>query len=169
MSRFGSLTLLALCFTAATSFGARPARAKAPGGPPPPRRNVLGTKLVACCADPNGPVGGYLRDGVCRLVPGDAGAHVVCARVTAPFLAHTRAAGNDLSTPRPESRFPGLRPGDTWCLCVSRWREALHAGVAPPVVLEATDEAALQVVTLAELQAHAAPPAPPATDKEDQP
>lgn len=164
MSRLGSFPLMALCLTAAGYLVARPARAKAPGEPPPPRRNVLGSALQPCCADPNGPVGGYLRDGVCRLVPGDGGAHVVCARVTAPFLAHTLAAGNDLSTPRPEFHFPGLRPGDAWCLCAGRWREALQAGVAPPVVLEATDEAALQVVSLAELKAHAAPPAPPKKD-----
>lgn len=157
MVRVLSTTAVALGLVALSATWPREARAKAPGEGPPPRRNVLGGPLQACCSDPNAPVGGYLRDGHCRLVPGDGGAHVVCARMTARFLAFTRAAGNDLSTPRPEARFPGLRVGDAWCLCAARWREALAAGVAPPVVLEATDAAALQVVSLDELRAHAAP------------
>lgn len=164
MARVLSANVVSLGLLALSATWPRAARAKAPGEGPPPRRNVLGGPLQPCCADPNGPIGGYLRDGTCRYVPGDAGAHVVCARMTARFLAFTRAAGNDLSTPRPEHRFPGLRVGDAWCLCAARWREALAAGEAPPVVLEATDVAALQVVSLDELRAHAAPvPAPPRT------
>lgn len=122
----------------------------------PSARNVLGSALMACSYDP---LTGYFRDGCCHTDAADTGSHVVCARVTADFLAFSLARGNDLSTPRPEWRFTGLRPGDRWCLCALRWREALQAGVAPPVVLEATHERALQFVTLAELQQHAWVPA----------
>ncbi|OZC01728.1 DUF2237 family protein [Rubricoccus marinus] len=115
-------------------------------------QNVLGTALQTCGTDP---VTGFYRDGCCETGPDDHGTHVVCAVMTADFLAFTRARGNDLSTPRPEYRFPGLTPGDRWCLCVSRWREALEAGVAPPVVLEATHRKALDVVSLNDLHAHA--------------
>ena len=115
-------------------------------------RNVLGEALQACSYDP---LTGFFRDGCCRTDESDVGTHVVCARVTAEFLAYSTGRGNDLVTPRPQWRFAGLRPGDRWCLCVQRWREALRAGVAPPVVLDATHEAALQHVTLAELQQHA--------------
>ena len=115
-------------------------------------QNVLGTALQTCGTDP---VTGFYRDGCCETGPDDHGTHVVCAVMTEDFLAFTRARGNDLSTPRPEYRFPGLTPGDRWCLCVSRWREALEAGVAPPVVLEATHRKALDVVSLNDLHAHA--------------
>jgi uncharacterized protein (DUF2237 family) len=115
-------------------------------------KNVLGGELVPCSADP--PTGFY-RDGCCRTGPDDLGLHIVCAEMTADFLAFTRARGNDLSTPRPEHGFAGLRPGDRWCLCVSRWKEALEAGAAPPVVLEATHAGALEWVDLEQLQAHA--------------
>lgn len=115
-------------------------------------RNVLGGELQACSFDP---LTGFFRDGCCRTDASDAGRHLVCARVTADFLAFSLQRGNDLSTPRPEWRFRGLQPGDRWCLCINRWREALEAGVAPPVVLEATHERALDTVSLDTLQAHA--------------
>ena len=108
-----------------------------------PPRNVLGKKLQVCCLNP---LTGFYRDGQCRTGPGDTGTHVVCAVMTAEFLEYTRSRGNDLSTPLPYFNFPGLRPGDQWCLCATRWREAYHAGVAPPVILEATDEKALNIV-----------------------
>ena len=114
--------------------------------------NVLGTELVACSYDP---LTGYFRDGCCHTRVDDIGTHVVCARVTADFLAYSARRGNDLSTPRPEHRFRGLLPGDRWCLCVLRWKEALTAGVAPPVVLESTHSTALDHVPLKVLQAHA--------------
>jgi uncharacterized protein (DUF2237 family) len=114
--------------------------------------NVLGTPLVPCSYDP---LTGYLRDGCCHLDEQDAGTHVVCARVTQEFLDYSLSQGNDLITPRPEWRFAGLRPGDRWCLCVLRWRQALEAGVAPPVVLESTHNKALEFVTFAQLKAHA--------------
>lgn len=114
--------------------------------------NVLGTDLRCCCRDP---LTGYYRDGYCRTGPGDTGLHTVCARMTAEFLEFSLAAGNDLSTPHPEWGFPGLQPGDKWCLCVTRWQEALEAGVAPPVDLEATHASALEFVDREDLQAHA--------------
>ncbi len=100
---------------------------------------------------------GFFRDGCCRTGRGDVGVHVVCARVTEEFLAWSKGRGNDLSTPRPEFEFPGLKPGDQWCLCAARWKEALDAGKAPMVVLEATHESALEFLDLADLQAHARP------------
>jgi uncharacterized protein (DUF2237 family) len=115
-------------------------------------RNVLGSELQDCSHDP---VTGFYRDGCCRTGRGDQGVHVVCARVTAEFLEFSRAAGNDLSTPRPEYRFPGLQPGDQWCLCAARWAEAHRAGVAPPVVLEATHASALEFADLSDLRANA--------------
>ncbi len=115
-------------------------------------QNVLGTPLEVCGT---APMTGFYRDGCCETGPQDRGRHVVCAEVTAEFLEFTRRRGNDLSTPRPEYNFPGLRPGDRWCLCASRWQEALEAGVAPPVILAATHAAALQIVRLEDLQAHA--------------
>ena len=115
-------------------------------------KNVLGEKLELCCTDP---VTGFFRNGVCETGPQDLGTHVVCAQVTEEFLAFTKARGNNLSTPAPSYNFPGLKPGNKWCLCVSRWKEALDAGVAPPIVLEATHEAALNVVPLEVLQEHA--------------
>ncbi len=117
----------------------------------PAARNVLGTPLQVCGLDP---ATGFFRTGCCETGPDDLGRHVVCAVMTQPFLDHTVARGNDLVTPRPEWGFPGLRPGDRWCLCASRWLEADEAGVAPPVVLEATHEAALQIVPLDRLRAH---------------
>jgi len=115
-------------------------------------RNVFGGDLRPCCTDP---MTGFYRDGSCRTGPDDFGTHVVCAEMTADFLAFTKSRGNDLSTPRPAYDFPGLTPGDRWCLCVDRWNEALDAGVAPPVVLAATHEKALQTVDLDTLRAHA--------------
>jgi len=116
-------------------------------------KNVLGTLLESCCT---APLTGFYRDGLCRTGPDDHGLHTVCAVLTAEFLAFSRGRGNDLVTPRPELRFPGLRPGDKWCLCVQRWKEALLAGLAPPVVLEATHASALEWVDLEDLRAHAA-------------
>lgn len=114
--------------------------------------NVLGQALQACSFDP---LTGFLRDGCCHTRADDVGTHVVCARMTAEFLEFSRRRGNDLTTPRPEWRFQGLRPGDRWCLCVLRWREAHDAGVAPPVVLASTHERALDHVSLQALQASA--------------
>ncbi len=119
--------------------------------------NVLGEPLQACSYDP---LTGYFRDGCCNTDEQDHGTHVVCARMTAEFLEFSAARGNDLMTPRPEWRFPGLRPGDRWCLCAARWREAMQAGLAPPVVLEATHHKVLNYVTLDELQAHQYNPQP---------
>ncbi|QSJ18806.1 DUF2237 domain-containing protein [Nostoc sp. UHCC 0702] len=115
-------------------------------------KNVIGTNLELCCTSP---MTGYYRDGFCRTGGQDFGSHVVCAQVTAEFLEFTKSRGNDLSTPAPDYNFPGLKPGDRWCLCVSRWQEALEAGVAPPVILWATHPRALEVVSLDELKKHA--------------
>ena len=114
--------------------------------------NVLGTPLQACSFDP---LTGYYRDGCGNTAADDTGSHVVCARVTDEFLKFSLQVGNDLSTPRPEYRFKGLQAGDRWCLCALRWREALLAGVAPPVVLECTHIKALDVVDLEDLIQHA--------------
>ena len=115
-------------------------------------RNVLGSELLACSYDP---LTGFFRDGCCQTRSDDVGTHVVCAKVTPEFLAFSKQRGNDLSTPRPDMRFRGLQPGDRWCLCVLRWKEALDAGLAPPVVLQSTHERALEFVTLEALAAHA--------------
>ncbi|MES2978858.1 MAG: DUF2237 domain-containing protein [Pseudomonadota bacterium] len=115
-------------------------------------RNVLGTELVPCSYDP---LTGYFRDGCCNTDESDAGSHLVCARVTQEFLEFSLARGNDLTTPRPQWRFAGLKPGDRWCLCVNRWKEALDAGAAPQVVLESTHEYAVRTVSLIDLQKHA--------------
>ena len=115
-------------------------------------KNVFGEPLALCCSDP---VTGFYRSGCCETGPEDLGLHVVCAEVTAAFLEFSRARGNDLTTPFPAAGFPGLKPGDRWCLCAARWKEAMEAGVAPPVVLSATHQAALTVVELAELKRHA--------------
>ena len=123
------------------------------GGPGQPALNVLGTVLSACSV---APLTGFYRNGCCATGPDDAGSHTVCAVMTDAFLALSRAAGNDLITPRPEFGFPGLRAGDRWCLCASRWQEALAAGAAPSVVLRATHQAALAYCRLEDLQAHAA-------------
>ncbi|MCE2904365.1 MAG: DUF2237 domain-containing protein [Anabaena sp. CoA2_C59] len=114
-------------------------------------KNVLGTKLEICCTSP---MTGFYRDGFCTTGGQDMGMHVVCAQVTEEFLQYTKSQGNDLSTPVPYFSFPGLKPGDCWCLCAARWQEALEAGVAPPVVLEATHARALEVCNLADLQKH---------------
>lgn len=115
-------------------------------------KNVLGTDLASCCTNP---MTGFYRNGRCETGGYDFGAHVVCARVTAAFLDFSKAQGNDLITPRPDYQFPGLKPGDCWCLCASRWKEALDQGVAPPVNLAATHACALEYVSLEELKAHA--------------
>jgi uncharacterized protein len=116
-------------------------------------RNVVGSELEPCGIDP---LTGFYRDGSCRCGDEDLGIHAVCAVVTEEFLAFSVARGNDLVTPKPEWGFPGLRPGDRWCLCAARWAEALEAGVAPPVVLEATSERALEVVGLDDLVSYRA-------------
>ncbi len=118
----------------------------------PTPKNVLGGELEPCSLEP---LTGFYRDGCCRTGRDDLGLHVVCARMTREFLEFTRSRGNDLETPVPEMGFAGLKPGDRWCLCVQRWQEALEAGVAPPVVLEATHMSALEFVSLEELKAHA--------------
>jgi uncharacterized protein (DUF2237 family) len=115
-------------------------------------RNVLGEDLEPCGSDP---VTGFYRDGSCTCGPEDVGLHTVCAVMTAEFLEHQRSVGNDLSTPHPEWRFPGLQPGDRWCVVAARWRQAYMDGVAAPVVLAATNERALDVVPLVWLREHA--------------
>lgn len=107
--------------------------------------NVLGGPLLACSY---APLTGFFRTGCCETGPEDVGRHVVCVKVTAEFLEFSRSVGNDLSTPRPEYRFAGLKPGDRWCLCATRWLEAYRAGVAPRVVLAATHRAALEIIPL---------------------
>ena len=116
---------------------------------PIPERNVLGGELEPCGTDP---VTGFHRDGTCTCGPEDAGRHAVCAVMTAEFLAHQQQVGNDLVTPRPEWRFPGLEPGDRWCVVALRWLQAYDDGLAAPVVLAATSERALEVVPLEVLQ-----------------
>lgn len=101
------------------------------------------------------PLTGFTRTGCCETGPDDLGSHTVCARVTAEFLAFSRSCGNDLSTPMPDYGFPGLKPGDHWCVCAARWKEAFDAGVAPPVVLAATHAAALDVIPFEDLKARA--------------
>lgn len=115
-------------------------------------KNVLGTALRPCSMKP---LTGYFRNGCCDTGADDYGVHTVCVRVTAEFLAFSRAAGNDLSTPYPAYQFPGIKPGDQWCLCATRWKEALEAGMAPPVVLEATHMATLEFVDLDDLKRYA--------------
>lgn len=114
--------------------------------------NVLGGDLQSCCQSP---MTGFYRDGFCRTGPGDTGLHTVCVEVTDEFLAFSREQGNDLSTPVPEYDFPGLIAGDRWCLCVTRWKDALDAGMAPPVILAACHVSALEFVDLADLKQHA--------------
>lgn len=113
-------------------------------------KNVLGGKLEVCCTSP---MTGFYRNGKCDTGTEDRGIHVVCAQVTQEFLSFTKERGNDLSTPK--SSFPGLKPNDKWCLCASRWKEAMDAGVAPPVILSATHESALEYVSLEELKKYA--------------
>jgi uncharacterized protein (DUF2237 family) len=117
-----------------------------------PERNVLGEPLEPCGTDP---MTGFHRDGSCSCGPEDAGLHAVCAVVTEEFLAHQAAVGNDLSTPMPQWRFPGLTPGDRWCVVAARWLQAYADGVAAPVVLASTNERALEVVPLEVLKEHA--------------
>ena len=112
-------------------------------------RDVFGEPLAPCSTDP---LTGFTRTGSCETGPQDLGSHTVCVQVTADFLEFSQAQGNDLSTPAPEFDFPGLLPGDRWCLCAARWREALEAGRAPRVVLRATHERALEVIALADLK-----------------
>jgi len=115
-------------------------------------RNVLGSELEVCGTDP---VTGFFRDGCCTTGPEDAGSHTICAVATSEFLDHQRSVGNDLSTPLPQYRFPGLQPGDRWCVVAARWLQAYHDGVAAPVVLAATHERAAETVPLKLLREHA--------------
>ncbi|MCF7983777.1 MAG: DUF2237 domain-containing protein [Thiohalocapsa sp.] len=115
-------------------------------------KNVLGERLEVCSESP---LTGFTRSGVCETGPQDLGSHTVCTRVTAEFLEYSKARGNDLTTPVPEFDFPGLKPGDRWCVCAARWQEALDAGCAPRVALRATHERALEVCSLADLKRHA--------------
>jgi uncharacterized protein (DUF2237 family) len=115
-------------------------------------KNVLGGRLDTCSVSPRT---GFYRDGCCNTGAEDRGLHVVCAQVTAEFLEFARAQGNDLITPMPEYGFPGLKPGNRWCVCAATWRQAFEAGVAPPVVLAATHEETLAVVPLSALKEHA--------------
>jgi uncharacterized protein len=117
-----------------------------------PDTNVVGGALLPCSSDP---VTGFYRDGCCATGPEDVGSHTVCAVMTAEFLAFSAMAGNDLSTPRPDWGFPGLSPGDRWCVCAARWQEAREAGCAPAVVLAATHARALEAVAIEDLIAHA--------------
>jgi uncharacterized protein len=116
------------------------------------QKNVLGEPLELCSMTPTT---GFTRSGHCETGPQDLGSHTVCAQVTREFLEFSRNSGNDLVTPVPEYDFPGLKPGDRWCLCAARWQEAFEAGAAPRVALRATHERALAVVSLADLKAHA--------------
>ena len=115
-------------------------------------KNIFGEPLKSCCTKP---LTGFYRDGFCRTNNEDNGKHVVCAIVTAEFLHYSKNQGNDLTTPRPEYRFLGLNPGDKWCLCALRWKESFEAGCAPKVVLEATDERALEYIDINDLIIHA--------------
>ena len=117
------------------------------------QKNVLGTPLQVCSIDP---MTGYTREGDCKIIDGDVGVHGVCSVVTEEFLEFSKSMGNDLSTPMPLYGFPGLKPGDKWCLCAGRWKEALDHGVAPLVDLMATHEAALEYTTLEQLLLHSA-------------
>lgn len=121
------------------------------GGNPQRQLNVFGEPLATCS---DAPKTGWYRTGCCETDPTDHGSHTVCALMTAEFLEFSRSRGNDLSTPRPEFGFPGLRPGDRWCLCAARWQEAFIAGCAPRVNLRATHQRALDVVALVDLKAH---------------
>lgn len=113
--------------------------------------NVLGTELEICSTDP---MTGWHRSGYCRTDNNDFGTHTMCSVMTAEFLEYTKSQGNDLSNPAPQYNFPGLKPGDKWCICALRWREAFQAGKAPKVVLEASDEKTLEYNTLDEIQSN---------------
>jgi hypothetical protein len=117
-----------------------------------PQKNVFGEPLATCS---DSPLTGFFRDGCCNTSPEDRGSHTVCVIMTDDFLAFSKAAGNDLSTPMPEYEFPGLKAGDRWCLCAARWRQAFEAGAAPRVVLAATHERALEIVALRDLKRYA--------------
>lgn len=117
----------------------------------PQKLNVLDEPLVPCCQVT---MTGYFRDGYCRTDERDYGRHVICAQMTDAFLAFTKQRGNNLSAPAPEYGFPGLQPGDRWCLCATRWKEALESGCAPPVILNACEKSALSVVSLEDLKKH---------------
>lgn len=117
----------------------------------PDDKNVFGEEIETCSENP---MTGYFRDGCCRSDDQDLGMHVVCTEVTEEFLEFSKAAGNDLSTPRPEFDFPGLKPGDRWCVCALRWKEAMDNGVAPPVVLTSTHESVLEVISIEDLKRH---------------
>jgi uncharacterized protein (DUF2237 family) len=116
-------------------------------------RNVLGGPLATCSRSP---LTGFYRDGCCRTGPDDLGSHTVCIVATEAFLAFGKSRGNDLTSPVPSAGFAGLAPGDRWCVCAARWQEAFEAGCAPPVVLAATHERCLDVLSLEDLKAHAA-------------
>lgn len=116
-------------------------------------KNVLGSNLESCCTNP---MTGFLRDGYCRTVTQDQGTHVVCAVMTQEFLDYTKERGNDLTTPKPEWSFPGLKPDDRWCLCILRWLEAVEAGVAPKIILKSTDDSALKHTSLELLRSYKA-------------
>ena len=118
-------------------------------------KNVLGSNLEACCTDP---MTGYYRDGYCHTDKMDRGKHVICAVVTREFLEFSRQRGNNLMSPAPEYNFPGLQDGDSWCLCALRWKEALNAGLAPPVKLESTHKKALEFIDIEDLKAHSFKP-----------
>lgn len=152
----------------------RPAPGCKPVMPPPRKRvavvplrnrNMLGTKLTTCSRSP---LTGYFRDGYCHTGPSDRGVHVVCATMTKAFLQYTKAKGNDLSTPAPRWNFPGLKPGDKWCLCAVRWLEAQRAGKAPLVVPSATHHKALRIVKRTTLLTHQQPTKPPKPAQQPQ-
>lgn len=125
-----------------------------PNGGKPIQLNVLGTHLRPCSTDP---VTGFFRNGRCDTGPADVGSHTVCCVITTKFLEYSKRSGNDLSTPNPEFGFAGLQPGDCWCVCAPRWKEALDAGFACPVKLECTHMGALQFTSLQDLRHHALP------------
>ncbi|MGF1508198.1 MAG: DUF2237 family protein [Myxococcota bacterium] len=124
----------------------------------PDAANVLGSALQVCSTEP---MTGFFRNGRCTTGPSDRGVHVVCAEVTDAFLEFSRGRGNDLVSPAPEHRFPGLKAGDRWCLCAARWKEAMEAGAAPSIVPSATHEAALRIISPEDLENHALPSEPP--------
>lgn len=115
-------------------------------------KNIFGEPLIVCC---NAPLTGYFRDGYCRTDAMDHGSHTVCAVMTDAFLQFSKTKGNDLITPRPEYQFPGLKAGDKWCLCALRWKEALEAGCAPFIIVEATNEKTLEFIDINDLVRHA--------------
>lgn len=117
----------------------------------PEDKNVFGEELETCSLSP---MTGFFRDGCCKTDEQDVGLHVVCSEVTEEFLEFSKTAGNDLSTPRPEFDFPGLKPGDRWCVCALRWKEAMDNGAAPPVVLASTHESVLEIISIEDLKKH---------------